>query len=303
MAKKLDASLAILNGAIGDYLAKTGNGLATETTFFTARGSRSLDLEAGRLAAAFPPPSRRVVFLIHGLMCTESVWQMRGGGDYGSLLADDLGFCPVYVRYNTGLPIAESGASLARALELFVEGLPVLPEEIVLIGHSMGGLVARSACHIARSEKQRWLPLVRRAVYLGTPHLGTPLERVGRVVAKLLRAVPDPYTRLVADIGDLRSAGIKDLGEGLRDARHPVPLLPEIEHFLVAASLSDPWLATLFGDALVPVSSATNGGLGLATDVVPDNLRILEGSDHVAIAHDPAVYAYIRGWCTEKANG
>ncbi|MGO9839436.1 MAG: alpha/beta hydrolase [Polyangiaceae bacterium] len=303
MAKKLDASLAVLNGAIGDYLAKTGNGLATETTFFAARGSRPLDLEPERLAAAFSLPPRRVVFLVHGLMCTENVWQMPGGGDYGSLLAADLGLCPIYVRYNTGLPIAESGASFARALELFVDGLPVPPEEIVLIGHSMGGLVVRSACHVARSEMQRWLPLVRRAVYLGTPHLGTPLERVGRVVAKLLRAVPDPYTRLVADIGDLRSAGIKDLGEGLRDARHPVPLLPEIEHFLVAASLSDPWLATLFGDALVPVSSATNGGLRLGTDVAPDNLRIVEGSDHMAIAHDPAVYAYIRGWCTEKANG
>jgi triacylglycerol lipase len=303
MANKLDTSLAILNGAIGDYLAKTGNGLATETTFFASRGGTPLDLEPRHLAGAFPSPSRRVVFLVHGLMCTESVWQMPGGGDYGSLLADDLGFCPIYVRYNTGLPIAQSGASLARALELFVEGYPVLPDEIVLIGHSMGGLVARSACHIARIEKQRWLPLVRRAVYLGTPHLGTPLERVGRVVAKLLRAVPDPYTRLVADIGDLRSAGIKDLGEGLRDARHPVPLLPEIEHFLVAASLSDPWLATLFGDTLVPVSSATNGYLDPGADTVPHNLKIVEGSDHMAIARDMAVYAYIRAWCTERANG
>jgi triacylglycerol lipase len=277
MAKKLDASIAILNGAIGDYLAKTGNGLATETTFFAAIGGEPLQLEPGELTRTFPSPSTRVVVLIHGLMCTEGVWHMPGGVDYGSLLAADLGFCPIYARYNTGLPIAESGASLARALELLVEGYPVPVEEIVLIGHSMGGLVARSACHAARLEGQRWLPLVRRAIYLGTPHLGTPLERVGRVVAKLLRAVPDPYTRLVADIGDLRSAGIKDLGEGLRDAHHPVPLLPEIEHFLVAASLSDPWLATLFGDALVPLSSATNGyRVSEGSGGMPDNLKIVE---------------------------
>jgi len=301
MGTTLDASIAILNGVIGDHLARTSNGLATETTFFPAIGAAPLRLEAEDLARAFPAPSRRIVVLVHGLMCTETVWLQPDGGDYGSLLATDLGFCPIYVRYNTGLRIAESGASLARALELFVEGYPAPPDEIVLIGHSMGGLVARSACHVARIEGLRWLPLVRRAIYLGTPHLGTPLERVGRVVAKLLRAVPDPYTRLVADLGDLRSAGIKDLGDGLREARHPVPLLPEIQHFLVAASLSDPLLATLFGDALVPVSSATNGHL--RDGVAPDNLMILDGSDHMSIARDPSVYATIRGWCSGGKDG
>jgi triacylglycerol lipase len=300
MASKLDASIAILNGAIGDYLAKTRNGLATETTFFAAIGSASLRLEPDALARAFPSPRGRIVFLLHGLMCTESVWRMRPGGDYGSLLAHDLGFCPIYVRYNTGLPVAESGADFARALELFVDGYPTRPDEIVLIGHSMGGLVARSACHVARLEGQRWLPLVRRAIYLGTPHLGTPLERVGRLVAKVLRAVPDPYTRLVAEIGDLRSEGIKDLGDGLREARHPVPLLPEIEHFLVAASLSDPWLARLFGDVLVPLSSATNGSFDPKNaGAGPHHLEVLEGLDHMAIARDPAVYEFIRAWCTD----
>jgi pimeloyl-ACP methyl ester carboxylesterase len=234
-------------------------------------------------------------------MCTEAVWRMADGADYGERLAADLGFCPIYVRYNTGLRLADSGESFAQGLELFVSAYPAAPDEIVLIGHSMGGLVARSACHFARLEGMRWLPLVRRAVYLGTPHLGTPLERVGRAVAKVLRAVPDPYTRLVADIGDLRSGGIKDLGDGLREARHPVPLLPEIEHFLVAASLSDPWLALLFGDALVPVSSATNGRLG--DGALPDNLVILEGLDHVAIARHPPLYKTIRRWCAGTTNG
>jgi len=303
MASKLEASIAILNGAIGDYLARTGNGLATETTFFQAIGGAPLRREPGLLARATPAPSRRIVLLLHGLMCTESVWRMPGG-DYGSLLARDLGLRPIYVRYNTGLPIAESGASFARTLELFIEGCAARPEEIVLIGHSMGGLVARSACHVARIEGQRWLPLVRRAIYLGTPHLGTPLERVGRVVARLLRAVPDPYTRLAAEIGDLRSEGIKDLGEGLREARHPVPLLPEIEHFLVAASLSDPWLARLFGDALVPVSSATNGLVAPGSGGVQrGNLKVLEGLHHMAIARDPAVYTLIREWCAERTDG
>src|SRR5580693_5255036 len=100
MATKLDASIAILNGAIGDYLAKTGNGLATETTLFAAIGGAPLRAGRADIARAFPSPARRIVVLVHGLMCTEAVWRMPGGSDYGSLLARDAGFCPIYVRYN-----------------------------------------------------------------------------------------------------------------------------------------------------------------------------------------------------------
>jgi triacylglycerol lipase len=300
MGNKLEASLAILNGAIGDYLARTANGLATETELFaSASGGRPLALERSAMRGRLPSPASRLVVLVHGLMCNESVWQMPDGADYGSLLTADLGYCPIYVRYNTGLPIAESGASLARALAGLVESYPGPVDEIVAVGHSMGGLIVRSACHAARLEHRPWLGRVRRAIYLGTPHLGTPLERVGRLATKILRAVPDPYTRLVAEIADMRSRGIKDLGDGLRDARHPVPLLPEMEHYLVAASLSgDPRLAALFGDALVPVGSATNGSVDpMSGALPPSHVRVLGGADHLGLARDRAVYDCIRAWC------
>ena len=38
VGRKLEASLAVLNGAIGDYLARTGNGLATEMTVLARTG-------------------------------------------------------------------------------------------------------------------------------------------------------------------------------------------------------------------------------------------------------------------------
>jgi triacylglycerol lipase len=300
MAGKLEASLAILNGVLGDYLARTENGLATDLALFPATSGRAaLVLEPDALRRALPEPRPRIVVLLHGLMCNESVWQMPDGTDYGTLLAADLGFSPFYVRYNTGLPFAENGEKLSALLTRFVEVYPPPLEEIVAIGHSMGGLVLRSACHAARLSGSPWLPLLRRAVYLGTPHLGTPLERVGRVVARVLEAVPDPYTRMVAEIADLRSRGIKDLGDGLRDARHPVPLLPEIEHYLVAAHFSnDPWVAALFGDSLVPVASATNGAVDpLSGALPPGHVKVLPGSGHVALAHDRAVYDCIRTWC------
>ena len=308
MAGMLENTLAVLNGVLGDYLARTDNGLATEIAVFPSTstgsgsgsgGDSSLQLERGALKQALPDARPRVVVLVHGLMCTETIWRMAGGDDYGTRLAADLGYLPLYVRYNTGLPIAEGGAHLDRVLGRLAASYPRPIEELVVIGHSMGGLVIRSACHAAVLGDSTWLPKVHKAIYLGTPHLGTPLERVGRVVTRILRAVPDPYTRMVAEIADLRSRGIKDLGDGLHDPHHPVPLLPEIEHYLVAAHLSeDPWLSTLFGDALVPVASATMGAVHpMRAPLPPEHVRMMPGASHMAIAHDPQVYEHIKAWC------
>jgi hypothetical protein len=176
----------------------------------------------------------------------------------------------------------------------------------------MGGLVVRAACHVARLAGLPWLARVKRAIYLGTPHLGAPLERMGRVVTSALRMIDDPYTKLVSDIADLRSEGLKDLGNadlraedrarergwsiGLEDPRHPVPMLPEIEHHLVAGTLPDhPLLVALFGDSIVPVKSATGGLDGAA--LPPGHVRRVASTGHLAIARSPAVYEYVRAWC------
>ena len=315
MGKKLELAVAVLNGAVGDHLARTGNGLATEMTLVA--GGRAFATTRSALAAAVPAASPRVVILLHGLMCTEDVWTHGDGSDYGSLLARDHGFTPLYLRYNSGLPIADNGKALAALLDGLAAAYPVPLEEIVPIGFSMGGLVVRSACHVASvaATASAWLPLVRRAMYVGTPHLGAPMERVGRVVARLLRAVPDPYTQLAAELADLRSDGVKDLGDAdlrhedrarrlprvsLRDPRHPVPLLPSIRHFLVAGSLStDPRLASVFGDSIVPLGSATDGScVDAATFALPpEHVRVVRGMSHMTLAHDPAVYEHLRGWC------
>src|SRR5262249_25596762 len=120
-----------------------------------------------------------------------------------------------------------------------------------------------------------------------------------------------------AELAELRSDGVKDLGDadlrhedrarrvprlGLRDAHHPVPLLPEIRHYLAAGSLAnDPVLAMLFGDAMVPVPSATDGACVDATTMAlpPSHVRIVSGATHVGLAHHPEVHAQIRAWCEE----
>ncbi|HEX4445282.1 MAG TPA: alpha/beta hydrolase [Polyangiaceae bacterium] len=314
MGKKLEASLAVLNGAIGDYLSRTGNGLATEMAVLAHVGDEApLALDPAALAKALPAPARKLAVFAHGLMVTEAIWEMPDRTDYGSRLAADLGYTPLYLRYNSGLAIADNGARLSRVLDTLVAAYPGGIEEIVPVGYSMGGLVVRSACHVARLQGSAWLPLVRRAIYIGTPHLGSPFERAGRVVAKVLRAIDDPYTQLVGQIADLRSSGLKDLGNAdlrhedrsgprLRDAQHPVPLLPDIQHYLIAGSLStDPWLAALFGDAVVPMGSATAGLVDATKDVLPPgHVKLFHGLSHLMLSRDLQVYEAVRGWCADN---
>jgi pimeloyl-ACP methyl ester carboxylesterase len=314
VGRKLEASIAVLNGAIGDYLARTGNGLATPMTLLAQPNGERIDLDRNGIQRAIPQAGPRVALFVHGLMSSEGVWTMADGGDYGSRLARTLGITPIYLRYNSGLPIADNGASLSRCIEALIREYPAPIERLVAVGHSMGGLVVRSACHAAGLGERRWLGLLEKAIYVGTPHLGAPLERAGRIVSRILRAIDDPYTRLVGELADLRSDGLKDLGDAdlrhedraakgarLRDARHPVPLLPGIQHYLIAGTLSDTtWLGPLVGDSVVPLESAT-AGLFDPSALPPSHVRVFSGINHIALAHDPSVYEAILGFCQEES--
>jgi pimeloyl-ACP methyl ester carboxylesterase len=309
MGTKLDTALAVLNGLAGDYLVRTGNGLATPMTL--AHGGEPMPITQDAIKRAHPDATSRVVVLVHGLMSTEAIWRMPDGSDYGSRLRDDLGYTPFYVRYNTGMPIADSGLALASILEAVVNAYPQPITELLLLGYSMGGLVVRSACHVAATSTQAWLGLVKDVIYVGTPHRGAPMERVGRVVQRILHVVDDPYTKLIADIANLRSDGIKDLGDGdlrhedrarrvvsvkLRDPKHPVPLLPNIRHHLIAgAYVPEPWIADLLGDVLVPLGSATDAGR--------DRVRVFAGMTHLDLPCNVDVYQQIRTWCQAMHEG
>ncbi len=314
------SAIGVLNGAIGDYLHRTGNGLATPMQL--VRGGRVLDLDAASLARALPSASARVIVSVHGRRCTESVWEFDDRSTYGSRLERDVGATAIDVRYNSGIHISENGAALDACLTALVAAYPRPIERIDLVGHSMGGLVVRSATHVAATrpagDPSPWLAHAKNAFYLGTPHLGAPLERFGNALTwalrKIARAAGEPVTELVADILALRSSGVKDLRYGslrhedwvghdadalLENRCHPVPLLPSLQHHLIAASLSDePIVAMLVGDALVPVPSA-RGNDG-ARDHRPPfdraHVRVMPGKHHLAIAHDEEVYEQLRAW-------
>jgi pimeloyl-ACP methyl ester carboxylesterase len=206
-----DAVIAALNGVLGDHLAATHNPLAQPMLLCSA--GEPLTLTRAALQARFPQPSGGLLVLLHGLCMNDRQWR-RKGHDHGEQLAAALGLTPVYLRYNTGLPVMDNGRQFAA---LMAKLLRVWPhqgaglERVVLLGHSMGGLVARSAFHHA--GRAAWTRRVSDLVCLGTPHFGAPMEKAGHGIDLLLDAAP--YAAPLARLGRVRSAGITDLRHGL----------------------------------------------------------------------------------------
>ncbi len=272
-----DALIGALNGVAGDHLRQTGN-----------------PLDLGMSLRVDGPVTGRLVVLVHGLSATEWSWALdaeRRLGDaeatYGSLLARDAGFTPVYVRYNSGLPVQHNGERLARELARTVANWPHPVEDIVLIGHSMGGLVSATA--IAQPEAAAWNGKVRHLITLATPHQGAPLARFAEVFASALSAIDLPGTRIAGAILARRSAGIQDLADPSMVPTPPPP--PGVQESCFTASLlgdADHPLARWAGDGLVmPTSGA--GQEGRVGQVV----RHFPGRNHVEIQVDREVYQAI----------
>lgn len=299
-----DAALGSVNGAIGHHLAARGNGLDLGLVL----------RHADRYVAGSLPLAGIVVVLVHGLGTTEWCWALDAAayhGDpaatFGSMLQRDLGATPVFVRYNTGRKVAENGRALAEALEALIGGSPV--ERVVLLGHSMGGLVARAACAAASAGGHRWLGRTDLVVSLGTPHQGAPLARFGEAVASGLGSIDLPATRVLSGILAGRSAGIRDLERGDvsdlgRDpdatadpADRAVPLLDGVTYaFLSATVTEDPdhpvgsWL----GDLLVQVGSASGP---VERGSFPIETATFGGVLHHQLQCHPQVYAQVRRLC------
>ena len=186
-------ALGALNGIAGDRLARDHPDLALELT--VRRGGSDVPLDAHGLADAFPEATPRLAVFVHGLCETDEAWGLAPVGgprrpSYGSLLRDALGYTPIYLRYNTGLRVSENGKWLTETLNRIASEWPTEVEEIALIGHSMGGLVARSACHYAEGQGHAWTESLRHVFCLGTPHLGAPLERAAHAAGWTLSRCP-----------------------------------------------------------------------------------------------------------------
>ena len=141
-----DAVLSALNGVLGDHLVECENPLAIPMQL--RRGGRPIE-------PGWPSLGGKLLLLVHGLCMNDRQWR-RKGHDHGAALARELGYTPLYLFYNSGRHVSENGRELAVLLEEFVVAFPTPVEEITILAHSMGGLVARSAGHLAVEEGLSW---------------------------------------------------------------------------------------------------------------------------------------------------
>ncbi len=311
-----EAVVAALCGVLGDHLSQSGNPLAIPMRL--RRAGRPLAIERTALAAAIPVATPRIAVLVHGLCMNDLQWRRRGH-DHGALLAREAGCTPVYLHYNSGLHISTNGRALAGLLESLLHEWPVRPQSLVLVGHSMGGLVARSALHYAALAKHRWPAKLEAIFFLGTPHLGAPLERGGNWANVLMDA--SPYTAPFARLARIRSAGITDLRHGAlldeewdgkdRFAHRPAPNrgvpLPEgLRAYALAAttgSRSAPG-PRVMGDRLVPLASALGRHPSKARDlgIPPENQWVGTHMHHLDLLSSPEAGARMVRWLGTRAR-
>ncbi|NNK50042.1 MAG: hypothetical protein HKO99_00435 [Xanthomonadales bacterium] len=299
--------LAVLNGICGDHLEKRGSVLAIPMEF--TRPPDTPHLESTEKPVASP----HIVVMVHGLCLSEQCWQGDENPGIAEQLKRELGMAPVYLRYNTGRRISTNGKELSRLLDDLLAGWPVPAESLSLVGYSMGGLVIRSACWYADSEQSSWLKSLKRVLFLGAPHHGSPVEKAGHLVDMAMRSVK--YVEPLS-FGRKRSAGIKDLRHGnlldddwdrpggekpSLDTRRDVPLLPSVDYYFVAASIGrhdrDP-MGHIFGDLLVRVGSALgtrpNGPGDLK--VKEENCRVFQEKTHFDLVNDDRVVEQVIEW-------
>jgi pimeloyl-ACP methyl ester carboxylesterase len=300
---KEQALRSALNGAVGDTLAAAGSALAVQMGLHDRDGP----LAPRRLPTL---PARTCLFL-HGLACDEHSWRLRDaeawaqapgivpgeGLTYGDLLERELGVGALWLRYNSGLAVEQNAQQLAELLQRAAAAAPQV-RQWVLIGHSMGGLVARRAHALAVEAGFEWAGRVPMIICLGSPHQGAPLAGLGHAAAAALDL--SEVTRPLAQIANVRSRGIKDLRRGLKGVPATAPALR-----LVFATLGDegdsglgPLVGQWLGDGLVRAGSAS------ADELAGDVERVeLAGLGHMSLLNHPRVYGVIRDWLKDGPSG
>ncbi|RMB77062.1 alpha/beta hydrolase [Rhodococcus sp. SBT000017] len=309
-------TIAILHGLIGDDMEHTARVLAYPMSIRV--DGRPVPPRYRALATAFPEAGAHLVLFLHGLVETESAWRLGGRPTYGERLGSEADTTSIFLRYNTGRRIATNGADLSDLLEQLVPAWPVRVHRITLVGHSMGGLVSRSAAHHAAESGRRWVDLLTDVFTLGTPHLGAPLARGVHVATAALALAPE--TRPFANLLARRSAGVRDLiyGSITADEGHAsyadgfdVGVAADISvqegvrhHHASAVVTGNPRhpVGIFVGDGLVRTDSAGGRNKLRNIGLRPDDGLAINSAHHFTLLNDERVYGWMRKILVDRSR-
>jgi len=306
-----EAIRSVLNGVIGDYLEKNENPLKITMQF--RHDAKALPLDNKSLAKAYPTFNGKIILMVHG-SCMNDIQWTRKEHNHGRELAKELHKTPIYLHYNSGRHISTNGQEFNKLLEELVQHWPVPVEELVIIAHSMGGLVSRSALYYGQQQQQTWTKHLKKIVFLGTPHHGAPLEQAGNYLDVILEAIP--YAKPFARLGKIRSAGVTDLRYGnlldedwqkndrfkmQRDQRQNISLPEKVECYSIAGiagKATGSKSSKLLGDKMVGVKSALGQHKDPAKNLnfKKENTWIAYESTHSELLSNPKIYTKIKSW-------
>tara|TARA_B110000503_G_scaffold67957_1_gene106280 strand:- start:964 stop:2169 length:1206 start_codon:yes stop_codon:yes gene_type:complete len=308
---KKEIILSVLNGVIGDYLEEKENPLKITMQF--RYQSKTLAIDPKSIKAAYPKVNGKILLMIHGSCMNDLQWT-RKDHNHGKIIATELNKTPIYLKYNSGLHISSNGKNLNNLLEELVKNWPVPIEELVIIAHSMGGLVSRSALYYGEQNQKKWTQHVKKIVFLGTPHHGSYVERTGNYLDLILESIH--YAKPFARLGKIRSAGVTDLRYGnlidedwkddhrfeiKNDKRRNIQLSKQIEFYTIAAVIGNETtsLSTqILGDTLVDIKSALGQHKNPDKNLnfKKENIWISYDSNHLDLISNPKILNKIKVW-------
>lgn len=311
MTKDRSIAQSILNGVVGDHLEESNNPFAIKMQFRHKGITLKLDPESIK-AEYSNHLNGKILLLVHGSSMNDLQWNWNGH-NHGTKLSEDLNKTPLYLLYNSGRHISTNGQEFSQMLDNLVKNWPVPVEEITILAHSMGGLISRSAFYYAEQETLKWTSKIRKIVFLGTPHQGAPLERIGNYIDHLLDNTP--YLKAFSKIGKIRSAAVTDLRYGSlvdedwknkdrfkleSDQRKIIPLPKGVECYTIAATLGakKESKTNCLGDKLVAVNSALGKHKEAEKDLnfKKEHSWVAYQTDHFELLSKPKVYKKIKSW-------
>ena len=308
---KKEAMRAVLNGVIGDYLEKRENPLQITMQFKHQASATSLDKKS--IEKAYPTINGKILLMVHG-SCMNDIQWTRNSHNHGKALAKAFDKTPIYLHYNSGRHISTNGQDFSKLLAELVQHWPIPVEEIVIMAHSMGGLVTRSAVHYGQQQQLSWTKQLKKIIFLGTPHHGAPLERAGNFLDVILETIP--YAKPFARLGKIRSAGVTDLRYGnlldedwqndnrfkmQRDKRKSISLPEQVACYSVAGiagEAAESTAAQLLGDKMVPLKSALGQHKKSTKNLnfKEENTIIVFKCNHSDLLSNDKVYTKIKSW-------